>query len=665
MSGRPSPPRACGTPGPLPLCGARPARHQRKRGRRGAADRRAGGPVPVLRKTAGARRFLTSTAGLDAIIALSAAARLDPGVGRYRRDAVRRLARPVRGLPEGGRRPFAMDPGRPRPAADLSSTTSATPLFRSLKAMAREGIAALAFIPILGGGRLRASSWPITTGRMTSPPEIDAALSPGRLDSASGRGRIGAERASPPARLDREILGRCDRQQGSRRDHPTWNRAPSGCSATAPRRPSAGPYHPVPARPRGRGAGNSRAHPRGERIDHYETVRRRKDGSMLDISLTVSPMRDTRAGSSAPPRSPATSPSERSPNASSARASIASGTARGDTRRDLHDRRGGPDHLLQRSRGRACRPHAHARQRRMVGDLEAVPAGRHAAAARRVPDGRRAEGRARRPQRRGGRRAAGWDPGAVHSLPDAVARRVGKVVGAINMLVDVSERKQAETQQRILLDELNHRVKNNMQMLQSLLFSAAQQTANGRRGGCWTKPAPGSPPWRRRSACSTAAATRPGSRREFLAAVCESARQLLPRMRDLKRRRARRALQRRGDAAGADPQRAADQCGEARHQICEKGCQGRLKGEGRTAGALRRGRGAGVRPESGTPDRVRAAARGRPRPTAARETRSRNPSRASLKVPAAENLDRDIDVASSERRAFTPPSVPDRNAAAG
>jgi len=30
----------------------------------------------------------------------------------------------------------------------------------------------------------------------------------------------------------------------------------------------------------------------GERIDHYETVRRRKDGSLVDISLTVSPVRD-------------------------------------------------------------------------------------------------------------------------------------------------------------------------------------------------------------------------------------------------------------------------------------------------------------------------------------------------------------------------------------
>lgn len=32
---------------------------------------------------------------------------------------------------------------------------------------------------------------------------------------------------------------------------------------------------------------------RGERVDHYETVRVRKDGSLVDISLTVSPIRDS------------------------------------------------------------------------------------------------------------------------------------------------------------------------------------------------------------------------------------------------------------------------------------------------------------------------------------------------------------------------------------
>jgi PAS domain S-box-containing protein len=31
---------------------------------------------------------------------------------------------------------------------------------------------------------------------------------------------------------------------------------------------------------------------RGERIDHYETVRRRKDGGSVEISLTISPLRD-------------------------------------------------------------------------------------------------------------------------------------------------------------------------------------------------------------------------------------------------------------------------------------------------------------------------------------------------------------------------------------
>jgi HWE histidine kinase/PAS domain len=31
---------------------------------------------------------------------------------------------------------------------------------------------------------------------------------------------------------------------------------------------------------------------RGERVDHYETVRQRKDGTLIDVSLTVSPVKD-------------------------------------------------------------------------------------------------------------------------------------------------------------------------------------------------------------------------------------------------------------------------------------------------------------------------------------------------------------------------------------
>ena len=33
---------------------------------------------------------------------------------------------------------------------------------------------------------------------------------------------------------------------------------------------------------------------RGEKVDHYETIRQRKDGSLVDISLTVSPIKNER-----------------------------------------------------------------------------------------------------------------------------------------------------------------------------------------------------------------------------------------------------------------------------------------------------------------------------------------------------------------------------------
>ena len=44
----------------------------------------------------------------------------------------------------------------------------------------------------------------------------------------------------------------------------------------------------------------------------------------------------------------------------------------------------------------------------------------------------------------------------------------GKLIGAINMLVDITERKQAKNRQKTLVDELNHRVKNTLATVQSL-----------------------------------------------------------------------------------------------------------------------------------------------------------------------------------------------------
>jgi PAS domain S-box-containing protein len=53
----------------------------------------------------------------------------------------------------------------------------------------------------------------------------------------------------------------------------------------------------------------------------------------------------------------------------------------------------------------------------------------------------------------------------------------GRLIGAVNMLVDISERKEADSRQKALLDELNHRVKNTLATVQSL----AAQTVRGNR----------------------------------------------------------------------------------------------------------------------------------------------------------------------------------------
>ena len=164
----------------------------------------------------------------------------------------------------------------------------------------------------------------------------------------------------------------------------------------------------------------------------------------------------------------------------------------------------------------------------MVRDLEALSAGRHALAARRMPDGGGAQGGARRSATSKRSPSGPTDARAVHPLPDAAARRRGKIVGAINMLVDISERRQAETQQRMLLRELNHRVKNNMQMLQSLLYAAAKKTRNADAADILDKAS------KRITAMAAAQrvlyATDATSFQagEFLDAVCQSAQQTLP-----------------------------------------------------------------------------------------------------------------------------------------
>ncbi len=50
----------------------------------------------------------------------------------------------------------------------------------------------------------------------------------------------------------------------------------------------------------------------------------------------------------------------------------------------------------------------------------------------------------------------------------------GQLVGAVNMLVDISERKRADEQQQLLVRELHHRVKNTLAAVQAIMGSTAR-----------------------------------------------------------------------------------------------------------------------------------------------------------------------------------------------
>jgi PAS domain S-box-containing protein len=64
------------------------------------------------------------------------------------------------------------------------------------------------------------------------------------------------------------------------------------------------------------------------------------------------------------------------------------------------------------------------------------------------------------------------------AYPSPIHDASGKLIGAVKMMVDIGDRKEAENKIRSLMSELNHRVKNNMQMLQSLLAAAEREAAN-------------------------------------------------------------------------------------------------------------------------------------------------------------------------------------------
>ena len=58
--------------------------------------------------------------------------------------------------------------------------------------------------------------------------------------------------------------------------------------------------------------------------------------------------------------------------------------------------------------------------------------------------------------------------------PTPIHDEAGKFVGAVNMLVDITERKRAEEQQALMVRELHHRVKHTLATVQAIMGSTAR-----------------------------------------------------------------------------------------------------------------------------------------------------------------------------------------------
>jgi len=64
------------------------------------------------------------------------------------------------------------------------------------------------------------------------------------------------------------------------------------------------------------------------------------------------------------------------------------------------------------------------------------------------------------------------------AYPAPLRNSAGELIGAVNMLVDITERKVAEDHRQLLLNELNHRVKNTLATVQSIAAQSFRRDAS-------------------------------------------------------------------------------------------------------------------------------------------------------------------------------------------
>jgi PAS domain S-box-containing protein len=441
-----------------------------------------------------------------------------------------------RGLSNGYRRavdghsPWTRDARDPVPISIGDIETSDLP--DDLKSTIRgEGISALLFIPIHESGRLLGkfmAYW--NEPRDFAPAEVDVAVTIGR-QLGFGIERIRAEHSAlqlvsivestDDAVISKDLNGIIT----------TWNRGAERIFGYTAKEIIGQPVTTlIPLERHDEEPGILARIRSGERIDHYETVRRRKDGKLIDISLTVSPMRDV-GGRIIGASKIARDITERKESEAKLReserrlqellaaipAAIYTTDAQGrityynDAAVELAGRTPtiGSDEWcvtwkLYNPDGTPL-PHDECPMAVALKENRAI---RNAEAIAERPDGVRIP---------------------FIPYPTPLRDADGNLVGAINMLVDISERKHAESQQRVLLNELNHRVKNNMQMLQSLLYSAASQSQSLEAKQILADAATriSAMAAAQRVLYGTSDATR-FSAQEFLSSVCETAKQSFP-----------------------------------------------------------------------------------------------------------------------------------------
>src|SRR5262245_18221094 len=390
-----------------------------------------------------------------------------------------------------GHSPWSADAKDPQPVSIEDIETADLP--EALKETVRsEGIAALAFIPIVSNGRLIGKFMTYyDRPHAFLPAEDDLALTIARqLGFAVERIRMEAARQHAE-RAAQQLVAIVESSQDAivSKDLDgvimTWNKGAERLFGYQADEVIGKPITIlIPSDRRDEEPSILKRIRVGERVDHFETVRRRKDGCLANTSLTISPVRDGYGrivGASKIARD----------ITDSKRAEA----ALRDSERRLKDLLAAIPAAIYTTDADGKVTYYNEKVVELAGRTPTLGSDEWCVTWKLYrPDGtplpydqcpmavalkegrpiRNAEAIAERP-----------DGTRIPFIPYPTPLRDadGKVVGAINMLVDVSERKQAETQQRILFNELNHRVKNNMQMLQSLLHLAGRNadSAEARR----------------------------------------------------------------------------------------------------------------------------------------------------------------------------------------